>query len=245
MADQLRYRYHWVFCIAAAAVWIAWGWPVFEAFAGTRTIRNAEVSQTWFVPYTVFGLSVFAVMVANLRPAFLWALLGLQAAAVVAMAIIIPWAGMSTFLVITAWQVGMATSPAKAVTWIVLQTLAVVAALAQSLNPDFCWVLTESFALQLVLFLTATAFRREAETSRALVEAQALVATTVRNAERLRISRELHDAWGHELTALGLQLELASHTEPGRANDHVIQAKDMAPNLMAKVRDVVSTLREA
>jgi signal transduction histidine kinase len=26
----------------------------------------------------------------------------------------------------------------------------------------------------------------------------------VRDAERLRISRDLHDGWGHELTALGL-----------------------------------------
>ena len=76
--------------------------------------------------------------------------------------------------------------------------------------------------------------------------AQAIIANTVRDAERLRISRELHDAWGHELTALGLQLEIASHvTEPGRANDHVMQAKGLARALLAKVRDVVSTLREA
>ena len=76
--------------------------------------------------------------------------------------------------------------------------------------------------------------------------AQAILANTVRDAERLRISRELHDAWGHELTALGLQLEIASHvTEPGRANDHVLQAKGLARALLAKVRDVVATLREA
>ncbi len=67
-----------------------------------------------------------------------------------------------------------------------------------------------------------------------------------RDAERLRISRELHDAWGHELTALGLQLEIASHvTEPAPGHDHVMKAKGLASDLLAKVRDVVGTLRDA
>jgi signal transduction histidine kinase len=159
---------------------------------------------------------------------------------------------MSTFLVLIAWQVAMATGPARALAWISFQTLVIIGALAQALNPDLCWVIGESVALQLVLFLTAQALRKEAETARVLAQtnrelrsAQAIIANNVRDAERLRISRELHDAWGHELTALGLQLEIASHvTEPGRANDHVMQAKGLARALLGKVRDVVAALRE-
>lgn len=253
MADFLRNRHHWIFCIAALAVWIAWGWPVFRAFIAGETIRNTSVSPFWFVPFTLFGAAVLLAMLARLRTRLLWALFCVQLAAVVAMAIILPWAGMSTFLVIIAWQVAMATGPGKALSWIGFQTLAIIAALAQAISPDLCWVVTESLALQLVLFLTAQAMRREAETARALAQtnrelrsAQAIIANTVRGAERLRISRELHDAWGHELTALGLQLEIASHvTEPSRATDHVIQAKRLAGALLAKVRDVVATLREA
>jgi signal transduction histidine kinase len=252
MESQLRKNHHWIFCIAALAVWIAWGWPVMRAYVDGATMRNTQISPLWFVPFLLFGASVLVAMGAKLRPNFLWALLWAQVAAVVAMAIIVPWAGMSTFLVITAWQVAMATTGRKALSWIVFQTLAIVAALAQALNPDICWIITESLALQLVLFLTAQAFRREAETARALTQtnrelrsAQAIIANTVRNAERLRISRELHDAWGHELTALGLQLEIASHTEPGRASEHVTQAKGLARALLAKVRDVVAALREA
>jgi signal transduction histidine kinase len=219
---------------------------------GGATIRNAPVSPVWFVPFTTFGMAVVAAMVPKLRQALLWSLLCLQLAAVVAMAIIVPWAGMSTFLVIIAWQVAMATGPRVALAWIAFQTLAIVAALAQALNPDLCWVIGESLALQLVLFLTAQAFRREAEASQALAQtnrelraAQAIIANNSRDAERLRISRELHDAWGHELTALGLQLEIASHViEPGRASDHVMQAKGLARALLAKVRDVVAALRD-
>jgi signal transduction histidine kinase len=192
-------------------------------------------------------------MAAKLRTPAFWALLCVQVAAVVAMAILVPWAGMSTFLVIVAWQAAMATGPVKALSWIAFQTLAIVGALAQALNPDLCWVIGESLALQLVLVLTAQALRREAETARALAQtnrelrsAQAIIANNVRDAERLRISRELHDAWGHELTALGLQLEIASHvTEPVRVNDHVMQAKTLSRALLAKVRDVVAALREA
>jgi signal transduction histidine kinase len=180
-------------------------------------------------------------------------LLSIQVAAVAAMAIIIPWAGMSQYLVIIAWQVAMATTSRRALGWAALQTLVIIGALAQALNPDLCWVILKSFALQLLLVFTASALRREAETSRALAQtnrelrsAQAIIANNVRDAERLRISRELHDAWGHELTALGLQLEIASHvSEPARVNNHVLKAKGLASDLLAKVRDVVSTLREA
>ncbi|HEX9964245.1 MAG TPA: sensor histidine kinase [Allosphingosinicella sp.] len=253
MEGQLRYRHHWIFGIAALAVWLHWGWPVVRAFLAGATIRDAPVSAVWFVPFTIFGAAVLAAMVPKLRTSLLWALVCVQLAAVAAMAFIVPWAGMSTFLVLIAWQVAMATGPARALAWIGFQTLVVVGALAQALNPDLCWVIGESVALQLVLFLTAQALRREAETARALAQtnrelrsAQAIIANSVRGAERLRISRELHDAWGHELTALGLQLEIASHvTEPGRANDHVLKAKGLARDLLAKVRDVVSTLREA
>jgi signal transduction histidine kinase len=185
-------------------------------------------------------------MVLQLRPGPQWALLAIQLASVVAMAILVNWAMMAMFLIITAWQAAMAASPFRALSLVVFQTLLLVVTLALVPNPDLCWVHWMAFGLQLVVLFTANALRREAETARALADAQAVIASTARDAERLRISRELHDAWGHELTALGLQLEIASHvTEPGRALDSVIQAKGLSRDLLAKVRDVVSALRES
>ncbi len=252
MADHLRYRHHWIFCVAALAVWLALGWPVLQNFMNGMTVRGAPVSALWLVPFTLFGAAVLGSMVLKLRTSLQWTLLGVEVAAVVAMTVIVPWAGMSQFLIIPAWQVAMMAAPGRALSWVAFQNLAIIGTLAQALNPDLCWVLAKSIALQLLLVFTAQALRREAETARALARtnselrsAQAIIATTVRDAERLRISRELHDAWGHELTALGLQLEIASHvTEPGRAIDHVMQAKGLARALLAKVRDVVAALRE-
>jgi signal transduction histidine kinase len=234
-------------------MWLAWGFPVFRDFMAGATIRGIPVSPLWFVPFSIFGAAVLGAMALKLERGLLWALLSVQVVAVAAMAIILPWAGMSQYLVIIAWQVAMATTPRKALGWVGLQTLVIIGALVQALNPDLCWVILKSFALQLLLVFTASALRRQSETARALAQtnrelrsAQAIIANRVRDAERLRISRELHDAWGHELTALGLQLEIASHvTEPGRANEHVMRAKALARALLANVRDVVGTLREA
>jgi signal transduction histidine kinase len=253
MTGQFTSQLHRLFCIAAMTMCLAWGFPVFRDFVAGSTIRGVPVSPHWFIPFTIFGAAVLGAMALKLRPGVLWTLLAIQVAAVAAMAIILPWAGMSQFLVIIAWQVAMATTSRRALGWAALQTLVIVGALAQALNPDLCWVILKSFALQLLLVFTASALRREAETARTLAQtnrelrsAQAIIANNVRDAERLRISRELHDAWGHELTALGLQLEIASHvTEPARVNDHVMKAKGLASALLAKVRDVVSSLREA
>ena len=211
MTSQLGYRHHWVFCVAALGVWLALGWPVLQNFVTGTPMRGAPVSPLWLVAFGSFGGFVLGAMVPKLPAALRWALLGGQVAAVVAMAIFVPWAMMSVFLIITAWQVAMETGPGRALAWIAVQTLAAIGGLAQALNPDMCWILGLSLALQLFFAYTAHTARALARTNGELRAAQAIIADRVRDAERLRISRELHDAWGHELTALGLQLEIASN----------------------------------
>jgi signal transduction histidine kinase len=245
MISHLRSPHPWVFSIAALAVWLAVGWPVIQALMAGTGIRGSQVSALWLLPFAIFVAAALGAIILKLRPARQWALLVVQLAAVVAMAVIVNWAMMAMFLIIIAWQAAMTTSPFRALSWVLFQTLFLLAVLAVVPNPDTCWVHWMAFGLQLGVLFTASALRREAETARALARAQAVIAITARDAERLRISRELHDAWGHELTALGLQLEIASHVaEPGRAQDHVMKAKGLARDLLGKVRDVVSTLRE-
>jgi signal transduction histidine kinase len=72
---------------------------------------------------------------------------------------------------------------------------------------------------------------------------QALLADNTRIAERVRIARELHDLVGHHLTALTLNLEVATHLVEGKALDHVQQAHSLAKLLLADVREVVSDMR--
>ena len=253
MANDQRYQHHWIFCVAALIAGTAWGWPAIEALITGTTFRETPVPFFWLVPFAIFMAAALGAMVLKLASRLYWAMLGVQLAAVVAMTLIVPWAGMSEFLIIIAWQAAMTTTPARALAWVAFQTAVMMIVLADNFSLDLCWVIGESVALQLLLVFTAQALRRESGTASALAQrnselraAQAIIANTARDAERLRISRELHDAWGHELTALGLQLEIASHVgDPARANEHVVKAKGLSRDLMAKVRDVVSTLRES
>jgi signal transduction histidine kinase len=72
---------------------------------------------------------------------------------------------------------------------------------------------------------------------------QALLADNTRIAERVRIARELHDLVGHHLTALTLNLEVATHLADGKALEHVQQAHSLAKLLLADVREVVNDMR--
>lgn len=71
-----------------------------------------------------------------------------------------------------------------------------------------------------------------------------LLAASSRAAERLRISRDLHDALGHHLTALSIRLEIASRLTSGAAAEHLREAHAIARLLLADVRSVVSELRD-
>jgi len=72
---------------------------------------------------------------------------------------------------------------------------------------------------------------------------QSLLAENTRIAERVRIARELHDLIGHHLTALSLNLEVASHTAEGKAKEHAQRAGSIARLLLSDVREVVSDMR--
>jgi signal transduction histidine kinase len=65
-----------------------------------------------------------------------------------------------------------------------------------------------------------------------------------RTLERLRVARDLHDALGHHLTALGMQLEVAAHLADDRVKQHVERAHAIGRLLLADVRSAVSDLRD-
>jgi len=71
----------------------------------------------------------------------------------------------------------------------------------------------------------------------------ALLSESTQTAERLRIARELHDVIGHKLTALSLELEVASHQVGGDGLVHVDRAKDTAKTLLGDMRTAVGELR--
>lgn len=81
-----------------------------------------------------------------------------------------------------------------------------------------------------------------------LASQEKLQAEQLRFAERLQMTRDLHDVMGHHLSALTLQLELARELvgrhEAARAAAPLEQAHHAAQRLLADVRDTVSLIRE-
>ena len=61
--------------------------------------------------------------------------------------------------------------------------------------------------------------------------------------ERLRISRDLHDRIGHQLTALSLNLEVAKHQVPDEYREVIEQNLNLSKQLLTDVRDVVKEMR--
>ena len=80
--------------------------------------------------------------------------------------------------------------------------------------------------------------------NRELRAARALVAEGARAQERLRLSRELHDIAGHKLTALKLQLSLATRTQADSPSGTLTQCLTLADELLGDIRMVVSALRQ-
>ena len=78
-----------------------------------------------------------------------------------------------------------------------------------------------------------------------LLATRALLADSARDAERLRVARELHDVAGHKLTALTLNLR-ALASEPAFAERRELQvAQQMSAEVLGDIRSVVQALRDS
>ena len=110
---------------------------------------------------------------------------------------------------------------------------------------QFYWIGISSFSyvLSLVAFRQQNAKEELRKLNSELRATQVLLAESSRINERLRISRELHDLIGHHLTALSLNLEVASHITKNKAQEHVKKAQSIARLLLSDVRNVVSAFR--
>ncbi len=80
--------------------------------------------------------------------------------------------------------------------------------------------------------------------NRELVATRELLLQSSRQSERLRIARNLHDLLGHHLTALMLNLEVATHLTEGKGQQKVEQALALGKLLLGDLRTAVSELRE-
>lgn len=148
-----------------------------------------------------------------------------QTAAVIGMVLTLCDGFEGTLLVIVAMQLASSTRR-RAFAFIAAQTLLLGIAIGIHWTPRAAILLVPPYlGFQLLAFLTIES-----------------TAQSSRMAERLRISRELHDAIGHHLTALTLNLEAALLRTSGEAHEKIEVAQSLARSLLADVREIVASM---
>jgi signal transduction histidine kinase len=158
---------------------------------------------------------------------------------------------VTALLVVVAWQIAWSTTLRKAIA-AVLTLAAVLAAMkcVDQVDGMSLLVLTSTCGFMLFAVSAAHLARSEASARQDLAKANAelrathaLLANNARMAERLRISRDLHDVLGHNLTSLTVHLDVADRLARGASVQHVRCARTIAGTLLDEVRGVVSQVR--
>jgi signal transduction histidine kinase len=230
--------------VAGLVAWLMVGVPAFIYHAGIP-----PSDWRWTVAFLLFGV-LFA---ADLRRPHLLFLLA-ESAAAIALVLLRCNGYEGTLLAVIAMQLGTRLDRKAGMVWIGVQTALLVASVTIQLNARAAWLLAPPYlGFQLVAFFTFYLMAREVAARAALATANAelralqeILADSSRMAERLRITHELHDALGHRLTALTLNLEAALRLTQGPAKSNVEMAQSLARQLLGDVREIVadSTARE-
>ncbi|UPW04980.1 histidine kinase [Rhodococcus pyridinivorans] len=148
-----------------------------------------------------------------------------------------PTAGLLPILLVVTAAVNVYVVPVRVALTIVAFNTVVLAATATIPGATGEVALMVGFYLliQLATVFGSVSLLREQRMRRELTEAHVdlraasvLLTESARTAERLRISRELHDLIGHQLTVLALELEVARHHDGGGAHEHIERAAGVA-----------------
>lgn len=213
----------------------------------------------WTLCYLVFGL-MYWLLTNNLGSRRYSALKLFGLAVMTAAALAVGWyshSGLSAMLMVVAAVVLPWLLPFRlGLFWLMLEHLSLVAVFATF--PEYDHSIAIGFlqasiylGISVLVFVTSTVASQQTDLreeqrllNTELRATRALLAESTRIAERMRIARDLHDLIGHHLTALSLNLEVASHLANGASIEHVRKAQSTAKHLLADVREVVSELRQ-
>jgi len=228
-----------ILSVAGLVMWLMVGVPIAIQWRLASLLRL----DVWTAAFLLFGaLFIFSVRSRGL------VLPAIESLAVIVMVAVLCNGFEGTLLVLVAMQLGSRVSDRVGVAWITLQSvlLGVAITIHWSLKSALMLV-PPYFGFQILAFFTFASMSRLAMANGELRALQEILADGSRIAERLRISQELHDALGHRLTALTLNLEAALRrihpTEGGSARQNVETAQTLARELLADVREIVAASR--
>jgi signal transduction histidine kinase len=239
-------------------VFLAWGLVIAALVVITLPFppedRPAALAAIDWAPWVALYASCLVVFWLASRTAYHRVLVGVQTAAVLALIATRPALGLEGALFVSvAFQLGREPRRGVAFAWIAAQSAGMLAILDVRFVPEHAISLVAIYLpFQVLGFVTSRVLAREsaareelARVNAELLATRELLAANSRAAERLRISRELHDVFGHRLAALSLNLEAATRVPEAERMRFVATAHDGAKGLLGDVREVVSNLRRS
>lgn len=250
-------RYSGLFTWGVVGVPLVYDWIVWERWGGLDPDALPPMSWEGWLCYALFGIA-YALLTRGFgirrpRLADYVLLLVLTPAAIGLCYYSVSGLG-SVLLMVAACALPWLLSLRLGISWLVLSQLAVVPVFMQREFTPLEAVMQSLLYAGFAGFVYATSLvaRQQAQAredqrrlNSELRATRALLAESVRVNERTRIARELHDLLGHHLTALSLNLEVASHLSEGKVQEHVSQAHTLARLLLSDVREAVSRIRES
>lgn len=238
---------------AGLLMWAFAGIPAtLSIFRYPIDIRRGDL-VVWIGAFIVFGVTFFRATKKD-APEGTGAqrLLLVQTCAALAMNLLLCTGFEAALLVVVAVQLGLALPLRVALAWLVVQSVLIFVLATHHMGwPSGGYWSTAVIGGEAFAFTIAAMAGREAAARRALEKTNAELEATreslaraSRDAERLRIARDLHDLLGHDLIALHLELETSKHLTDGKAKESVDRAHDVAKSLLADVRSAVTSLRD-
>jgi two-component system sensor histidine kinase DesK len=224
-------------CMATALAFLAF--PLSDLLSGRLSGGSEVVGAAGLAAFGALYLRLFWILpwVATERRAEGAALLGSLAALAIGLSVAFgdEWLGLLVYL-----SVAIAlTLPTRLALTGIAGTAAVAVAITDELN----------VAVQVVAFgLILVAVRRLMELVRELEAARAQVAELAASEERLRLSRDMHDLLGHNLSLIALKSELARKLlgrDPEAAEVEVRDIESVARTSLQEARAAVQGLRRA
>lgn len=214
---------------------------------------RSGLGALWWACYAVAGVSLLLVVLPPVPPRVARIILAPYSLAAVGVFVIAPDYPFAAIPMVVAAMAATSLLSTRAAFGFIGVMVGLLAAVGPARDPNVLntvvlvlyatWMV---FAALLVdgRLRVARANQRLAEANAELAEAHLRLAESSRVEERLRISRDLHDLVGHQLTALAVNLEVASHEATGRAAEKVEQCRVLAKDLLRDVRQVVSSTRD-
>jgi two-component system, NarL family, sensor histidine kinase DesK len=224
-------------CMATALAFLAF--PLSDLLSGRLSAGSEVVAATGLVAFALIYLRLFWILpwVATERRAEGTALLGSLAALAIGLSIAFgdQWLGLLVYL-----SVAIAlTLPTR----LALTGIAAVSAVAVAITGELD-VAVEAFVFGLIL----VAVRRLMELVGELEAARGQVAELAASEERLRLSRDMHDLLGHNLSLIALKSQLARRLlgrDPAAAEAEVRDIESVARTSLQEARAAVLGLRSA